>query len=884
MALPLTLKEKVLIDSIEFSKFRLQSEDMTEAEGIVEDVQMGQSEEQIQTLEFVDNEGGVLVTRSLSDNVVAVVDNTDDISLGEFLSRPTLIDTTTWAIADLVGQKTSFQPWYQFLNNTIIKKKIDNYAFMRGRLHVKIILNATPFQFGAMRVCYCPLLGFMANKIATDITAVPLIGYSQQPGFWIYPQANSGGEIVLPFLLHKNWLDITSATEVQNMGTLTFQIFAGLQAAIASATTNVTIRTYAWMTDVHLMGSTLNLSLQSGKGKKGNDEYGKGPVSRPASVLASIASSLTHIPVIGAYARATEIGANAVSSVATMFGYTNTPVIDPVHGFQPMNAPMLASAHIGSAVQKLTLDPKQELCIDPAPHGIGSADELSISALKVKESYVATATWSTAQGTGTNIFACRVRPNLMGQVAFGGAVGKKVYHTPLSYMGEMFAHWRGGLIFRIKVVCSKYHKGRLKLSYDPRNNISSNNADENAVYTKIIDIGEEDDIEIHIPYHQAEAWLQSDNTLQDNFTNTAASLPPSVGIDNGTWTLRILTGLSAPSSSIIGLLIFVRAADTFEFANPRTKIGKTVPSFFALQSENRLAVKFRLQAEDLTSVVPTRYDVGPPTKVIPERYDLNFGEVVGSLRNLLHRSMTMDVVRNDSNTIVTLNRYTKLMKAFKRMPYVPGYDVNNAVTFANRPIAGSGTAAYNFIQMHHIPYITSMFVGYRGSVNYAVTVSSDNYSFVDDMKVARSTDVPNLIGYKRTLAAFSELYLATISSNFNFLNRDPNADGEGLAGLGITSNRTNASLTFNFPDYNNYNFGFADPANYFAGSAVDGTYNQNATFQALLKGSGTTGVSNNLDTVTVSTAAGAGPDFTCLFFLCCPTLYYFVSSTQPIPV
>jgi hypothetical protein len=148
------------------------------------------------------------------------------------------------------------------------------------------------------------------------------------------------------------------------------------------------------------------------------------------------------VPIIGRFARATEIGASAISKVATLFGYTNVPVVDNVHGYQPMNGPMLASAHIGTPVQKLALDPKQELSIDPSPHGIGSADELSLSYLKTKESYFAATSWSTSDADGTQLWNMRVNPFQATSIdindSLSASVGRQTYHVPLSYVGSLF--------------------------------------------------------------------------------------------------------------------------------------------------------------------------------------------------------------------------------------------------------------------------------------------------------------------------------------------------------------------------------------------------------------------------------------------------------------
>jgi hypothetical protein len=850
----------------------LQSADLQDAEAVVVNEQAGDATVSEQTVTFTDNEGGELFKAPTSENVVALVDNTDDISLGQFLSRPTLLTTFTWSTLQLTGLLTSFAPWQLFLSNAQIKRKLENYAFIRAKLHIKVIINGTPFQYGALRFCYEPLLGWVPSKLRTNpISNLPTLNtYSQMPGFYCYPQANAGGEMELPFFLHKNWMDMTSNLEVLNMGTLSIVNFAPLRVAVTGGSNSVGVRVYGWMTDVHLMGSTTKLTLQAG------DEYGNGPVSKPASALAAMAAMMTKVPYIGKFARATEIGASATSQIAAMFGFTNVPVIADVHAYNPMNGPMLASAHIGVPVQKLTLDPKQELSIDPAPHGIGSVDELSLTYLKTKESYFGVTSWSTTDLVDTQLFNVRINPFLPGQVDVNNtvptAVGKRVYHVPLSYIGSLFKHWRGDIIIRMKVVCTKFHKGRLKISYDPIGDISATNPPENAVYTEILDIGENDDVELRIPYHQDTGWLAIDNTIQDNWTPGNA-LAPRKGIDNGLLTVRVLTPLTAPATSTLNLLFYVRGADNFEFANPEEFIGsssfiQTVPSFFALQ------------AEDKTDVVPTSIQMGTNTLTMPERYGLNFGQSIHSLRDVLHRSTIADTVILPDGAATT--KVSVFRKWYKRMPYTPGYNTTTSIgTSASTVVAAGSTASYAFNGMHPMPYVAGMFMGYRGGTTYTVTPSTDKYGNLDDFRVDRLTSSFGLSGLNSygALAAASLAPGHSISTGASYVGREQFIR-DGLSGQAITSNRTNASLVFQIPDYNMFNFSLVNPAVYPVGQSVDGTDNQGALFTATYKN--TSAGSGNTASITYMSAAAAAPDFTCLYYICCPTLDF--SNAAPVPV
>jgi len=833
----------------------VQSEDTLEV--TMPNMDAGATEES-QNVTFLDNAEGESMTAPSPSNPVAMVDGTADLQLGSFLARPTLINATTWTTSDLAGLKTTITPWYAFLNNSVIKKKLDNFAFMRGRLHIKIVINGTPFQYGALRACYYPLRGFYTQSKIRGTGLEALVPYSQLPGVFIYPQANAGAEMTLPFFYLQNWLDITRQDDTTNFGSLYYYIFSPLQVAVSGGSTSVTVQTYAWMEEAELMASTSKLALQA-------DEYVTGPVSGPATALASIADTLTKVPIIGKFARATSIGAGAVSRIASLFGYTNVPVIDDVHAFHPMNAPMLASANIGTPVQKLTLDPKQELSIDPSLHGLATEDELSINYLKQKESFFGQTVWQTTDIVDTNLFVCRVNPMLWAraniQNVASATVGQTVWHTPLSYLGMMFKNWRGSLKIRVKIIATKFHKGRLKISFDPRNDISTTSAPENTVYTQIVDIGEQDDVEFVIPYQQARAWLSVANDVTADNWNLGNSLPLRNGFDNGLFTVRVLTNLTAPAASSVGLLFFVSGGPDFEFANPSDHLGNSYteenPSFFDLQAEDHV---------ELTS---GKMVMGQESKPHPDRYGLNFGECICSLRNILHRYSVSDTIRLDDNAA---GSYTLYIKTYKHALLSPGYIGQNISTSANKVVAASGTAPYAFVAMHPIAYISAMFAAYRGSLNFVLTPSADR-SF-EDVRVVRQTQIINTTSEKYRIGATADSLgiVASQAGYMRFSNCGEFGYKSGNSGMGITATRTNTSLMFNLPDFKKENFFLSDFGSSVAGLDSDGSKNQGAMLRLTYYTD--IGATAWATRASLQTEAAAGPDYTCLFFLCCPTLTY----------
>jgi hypothetical protein len=158
-----------------------------------------------QNLTFHDSVGGETVDYGDQDNWIAKSDGTPSIELGKFSSRPTRIANFNWSSADTNGSVINdIDPWFEFLNNTVIKRKIENFAFIRGDLHLKININASPFYYGLARTYYTPLEGVSNfNRIDYSVLGSNRIRIqaSQHPGVYILPHANVGGEIKAPFFL-----------------------------------------------------------------------------------------------------------------------------------------------------------------------------------------------------------------------------------------------------------------------------------------------------------------------------------------------------------------------------------------------------------------------------------------------------------------------------------------------------------------------------------------------------------------------------------------------------------------------------------------------------------------------------------------------------------
>jgi len=861
--------QKANVDRINFLK--LQSSDEV-VEGVSDNISVEhETSLTSEVLTFVDSSTGIIDNTTYVPSNIATDSISEGTSLKSFLSRPTLIDTRTWTTALSTGfLGATIEPWHLFLNNSVILNKIKNYAFLRAKLCIKVVINATPFHFGLMRVAYEPSVnaadtGFRKSKLRTNtVSDAPyVVTISQLPGTWVYPAENAGGEIHVPFFKHANWAVLTSAADIKSLGTLKYYVAAPLTVASSSGSISVTLSTFAWLEDVELSGSTAELSLQA------KDEY-TGVVSAPASSIAKISKSLESVPIIGKFARATTIGANAIAGVASIFGFTNVPNISNVNAVVPTTTPHLASCEISTPVQKLTLDPKQELSLDPTLHGLDSTDELCIKSIVQRESTLVLAPWATTDAVGTVLFNANPSPMLFNRVEILDAglnrKAHRVYHTPMSYVGMLFQHWRGDLIFDFDVICTKFHKGRIKIGWDPLGSDGTLALNENEVYTTVIDIGETNKASIRVPYHQEYEFSRMRGITRDNWS-VGNALPSNATVDNGLLVLSVLTPLMSPvAPQTVYVRISVRAAENLEFINPAVALGENStsapPSFFAVQ------------AKDEVDVTSTEVTLGDRGSKHPERYSLNFGERIVSLRTLMHRYSVYDysVVTKQAST-----KYSTFAKSICRYPPMYGYDPSGLSTF-NKILAGVGTAPFNANPTHPVTYIGLMYGGVRGSMNYISNISSDLTPYIGEITVQRVND-STVSSSRRGLYITNVNTGVSISNDLYSINTGYGVNAYGAAGAAFTNSQTNGCVSWNMPHMSQCIITYPDPTYSITGNSFDETTRECSLLT--IKVNQTT-ANTNTDSLTVTTYAASGPDFTCLWWLCCPTLdYYETYPTAP---
>jgi hypothetical protein len=828
-------------------------------------------------IEFVDEHQEAPIDIGSYPDPTRTDDDLDSATFGNYLKRPVRIYTTTWDEGTTLNQ--TFNPWALWSSQPQIKQKLNNYGLFRGRLHVKMLVNASQFFYGAGRLTYEPLIGYMRrDTVGYGATSSGyMVAKSQQKGFEFYPSLNKGGEMILPFFYPKTWVDLTSYSDFTKMGRCSLFSYTPLSNANNVTTASVTITIIAWCEDVEVSAPTYQLAVQS--------EYSKlGPISGPASAVADAARSLARIPIIKPYALGTEMLAGSLGSVAKYFGFTNVPTMEAQKTMKPGSHYGMATTEISTPYEKLSLDDKNELTIDPRIAGLPAKDEMVISEIIKRESYLTQVPWSATDAASTKLFSSYVTPSLYDFESYSVANTYAYYQTPMAHLSRLFTSWRGSIIFRFQFVCTSFHKGRVRITWDPRYNLSSltsTTIDETLTtsFTKIVDIGETQNVEIEVPYMQALAFMTNYGTDASSPTRlySRTTLPTVSSWNsyfNGTISVTVLNAQTSPvTSADIQMLVFVRAGDDFIFANPRE--APTNLTFLAPQSEH-IMISDENQEQHLS------YADNSPTENL---FKIHMGESIKSLRQLIHRQTFYNCfvgkAGQDSTSAGTYNRWI-----LPRYPVINGYTSlgRNNLAYANGVIQTTTTVPVSYSAPSVFSMIAPLFIGARGSIVYNINVDGPEPSNLMTMSRNINVDYSDHSGPDDTKKGWY--------NPFSWDIYNPSALGapskyrsqtfsNGAAGRILSNQRTQAGLMAHFPYYSPLRF--TSSVGYL--SSDDGTIlsipveeqNQGVEIIISTKNNQTTTVGDETATV-LDVYMMAGHDFTFLYYNCVPTFYYYQSN------
>lgn len=596
------------------------------------------------------------------------------------------------------------------------------------------------------------------------------------------PTSSQGGELHLPFVHPRNALDITTGMWA-DMGDIHVRELTPLKHA-NGALQDSSISCYIWAENVVIsIPTTVNASGITTQG--GMDEYMSKPISNIASTIADVASRLTSIPVIGPYMRATQMMSSSLSGVAKLFGFSRPVQIENSMINKPRLISSMAVTDVGDMVQKLTVDSKQELSIDPKIVGLDVGDEMVLHKIACKESYFSSFTWPTTAATDTFLWNTRVHPmNSVQDIT----TTKVTWRLPACAFAALpFSAWRGTMRYRFQIVASDYHRGRLRFVWDPAAPIST---ESNVVFTRIVDLCDERDFVIDIAWGQTQSYLDvAPPGIEWQRFGTTPYTTASTGLANGVLSLYVLNELTTPNSTVnndIRINVFVSMCDDAEFTNPSAQISQI--QYNTQAEEGEMAYDHLVNAP----IIDEPTDKILPCLVKDHTNDVYYGEKISSMRQLLKRYSLHNSIlcptAGDNNWLISMPDFPVYRGTFNY-----GFQLNGVAAPAN----------INRTSM--LQFIAAAFLAKRGGVRYKYMYNTDkptnqNYISVSRLPLTNApTQQSGVTAYDVTNStAFSSAQQAQRSAT--------------LYGVEITPITQQPIIEFEGPNYSVVRFGICQNA------------------------------------------------------------------------
>ena len=404
-----------------------------------------------QQITFADTEMNVSA-ESASVDYRTITQNGMDIS--HFFERPINIQSYEWD--DETSLFQTIWPWFDYFKNDSIRQKLRGYSrFTCEGLELDFRVNGSPFRYSSVLVSYRPLFCHVkrlkkVGELSTDYFNIPnaefsgghiyqdgtedpgdqqtalanvapsgntlatYITRSQRQHVYLDVASSSGGKMILPFLYPKEALEI-DFTETISAATLDdYMIYSYFMRSLRALGT------------IHMESLAPLRSLQAATTNGCSIQV----YARPIGVKAWLASGNAGHSVQG-----------LTSALSTIW----TSIVSP----KPLAA----------ASQQVAMAP------------ICDAEMPTIQDLARRKAIVALFDWSTTQKAPLGLIGMPIHPmqRVRSQHDNDVSINSRRYAmTPACFAAMNYRMWRGTARVTLKVVCSTFHRGRLRVTWDPQ--------------------------------------------------------------------------------------------------------------------------------------------------------------------------------------------------------------------------------------------------------------------------------------------------------------------------------------------------------------------------------------------------------------------------------
>jgi len=429
----------------------------------------------------------------------ATCSTSENSTLLDFIKRPYVIDYGLWNDANDTIIHSSDWP-DRFLTIPDFRAKVQGFLGLRGKIRFQLTVNSEPFQAGRLMLFYIPYAQYSRNKAAAIVSTKT--GHSGCPNVQLDIATQSECSLTMDMISPHTYYNLV--TGQGSFGTLYISSYGNLN--------DISGKGVSWTLTASMVEPELSIPTRAPVAvDPGPTIFRAANNIRPLTAndaelpTAQIGNELKEASITGVIASASKAVATlaeAAGPFAALFGWSKPTDQSP----NTITRPRLVNhlLHTDGIDYGTNLGSTVGTELDTPPGLFGSQeDEMTVAHIVSRPEFVKQANWSTADLAGSVIASFDVSPT--------AAIADLVYidtdrqikqgnPTHLYALSRAFAYWRGGITFTFKVVKTKLHSGRLRVSWIPGATSATGALDPNHSHSSIIDLRSTSGFTYTVPY------------------------------------------------------------------------------------------------------------------------------------------------------------------------------------------------------------------------------------------------------------------------------------------------------------------------------------------------------------------------------------------------
>lgn len=481
------------------------------------------------------------------------IESNDIVGIKDFLAKPMPVQSGTISTADTWGaNKFSLDLYTLFTSQTIWLNKIQGFLSFRGDVKLRLVVNATPFHSGLLKLSYFPCENILSNEALMHTYNRMTI--SQLPGPYL-DISNNAVELTVPYVSPTSHIERDNPSGgAVSWGKIYLDIMEILRTGTGSSTINYTL----WMSleNVELSGQIQPQMASKGRKLRGNvvdieSNEGQGPLTKILGSGANLAKSVSSIPSLAPLATPVYWALAAARAAAQTLGWSKPTITSAVHYHALGNGFYSNNCDGGDTSLPLSLsaDNKIATILDATP---GGQDEMSMAYINSRWSYWLDFQFGHLKASGDQLFNTSIIPTTMVQSFTLGAVS--VFTSPPCSIASQFTqYYRGSFDVRLRAIKTGYHTGTIAVVFVPGKNVTTPSYNDTAYcYRQIIDIQDGNEWCFNLPYLIPQSYLENTESI-------------------GSLIIYCVNPIIAPStvSADIDMFMEIRGGSDLEYQVPR---------------------------------------------------------------------------------------------------------------------------------------------------------------------------------------------------------------------------------------------------------------------------------------------------------------------------